>query len=290
MKGHDPKSLRNRIDSQVREMSPAGIKIALASSDIDDSSHYVTRIEPSYDERGVPRKTISCRFAFELLWDKYMKDQVSEMDYFYHLFSNNSITASAAGWIFEFRMHQLLRDGCTIHLFPINGHHANKSTIYDHYSHSYSPGFAKAIQLPTSEEHSLLPKMTLAMGNYYRPLNVTFPAINSLFLVELPDEPSPILLMFQMMQNKVSHDMKPKGLLAVEELDLPLNTQKWLVVVTPFNIEPKIVVPPKTDAPNTNQMDIDVDEAFRVFNYPVETQMMFLPDLPTPQVGPAPET
>jgi len=281
--GHDPMSLHIRIDSQVKEMNLRAIKDALSSSDIDNSSHFVTRIEPSYGVRAIPRKTLSCRFAFQLLWDKYMKDQASEMEYFYHLFSNNSITASAGGWVLEFRMHQLIRDGRTIHVFPIGGHHANINTIYDHYPPSFDVG-AKALVLPVSEEHSLLPNMTLTIGNYYRPLNPNFPTIDSLFLVEPPGEPSPILLMFQVTQNRVSHDVKPRGLAAVEGLGLPPNTRKWLVVVTPFNIEPKIVVPPKANVPNTDRMD--VDEVLRVFNYPVKTQMMFS----TPQVGPAPET
>jgi len=281
--GHDPDTLHDLIDFQVQQMDLAAIKIALASPDIDNSSHYMTRIEPSYRSRAVPRKTLSCRFALQLLWDKYIKDQASEREYFYQLFSNNSITGTSAGWVLEFRMHQLLRDGRTINLFPIGGHRATINTIYDHYPHSYDVG-AKALVLPESEEHSLQPMMTLTIGRYYRPLIPNFPTIDSLFLVKPPREPSPILLMFQVTQNKDSHGVKRRGLAAVEGLGLPPNTRKWLVVVTPFNIEPKIVVPPKTAAPNTDRMD--VDEVLEVFNCPVETQMLFL----TPQLGPAPGT
>ena len=197
-----------------------------------------------------------------------MKGQASEMEYFYHLFSKSQTTASAAGWVFEFRMHQLLRDGCTIQLFPIGSHHVDNNTIYNCYSSLYDGQDTKALMLPTSEEHSLLPNMTLTMGNYYRPLNsdINFPEINSLFLIKPPNERSPILLMFQMTQDKDRHDVKPKDLLAVEGLDLPLNTRKWLVVVTPFNIEPKIVVP-KTDFPD-RWVDTNIDEVFH-FPFPL---------------------
>ena len=280
--GHDPDTLHDLIDLQVQQMDLAAIKIALASPDIDNSSDYVTRIEPSYRTRAVPRKTISCRFAFQLLWDRYIKDQTSEREFFYQLFSNNPIAGSAAGWVLEFRMHQLLREGRTINLFPIGGH-PTINTIYDHYPPSYDVG-AKALVLPESEEHSLQPMMALTIGRYYRPLNPNFPTIDSLFLVKPPCEPSPILLMFQVTQNKDSHDVNRRGLAAVEGLGLPPNTRKWLVVVTPFNIEPKIVVPPKTAAPNTDRMD--VDEVLQVFNCPVKTQMLFL----TPQLGFAPGT
>jgi len=171
--GHRPNHHHEFIIAQVRQMDLAAVKSAFASPD-KYSSHYITRIEPSYDKRKIPCKTVASRFAFELLWDEHMKGQASEMEY--------------------------------------------------------------------------------------------FPEINSLFLIKPPNERSPILLMFQMTQDKDRHDVKPKDLLAVEGLDLPLNTRKWLVVVTPFNIEPKIVVP-KTDFPD-RWVDTNIDEVFH-FPFPL---------------------
>ena len=82
-----------------------------------------TRNRTSRASRGAARKTIASRFIFELLWDEYLKDQASEMQDLYNLFSGSPITAVAAGWVFEFRMHQLLKDGRVIQLFPIYRSH-----------------------------------------------------------------------------------------------------------------------------------------------------------------------
>lgn len=64
--------------------------------------------------------------------------------------------------------------------------------------------------------------MTLTAGNYYRTSNANSPTVDSLFLIEHPDELSPVLPMFQMAQNPGQHDAQPGGgLLAVGGLDLP---------------------------------------------------------------------
>ena len=107
--------------------------------------------------------------------------------------------------------------------FPILGHHAPKNIIYNSYPHFYKWQDAKAFPLPTSVEHPLVLKMTLTAGNYYHPSNVNFTAFDSLFFIYFSDKSSPILLIFQMMQNKDSHDVRFNSILAVEELDLPPN-------------------------------------------------------------------
>jgi len=117
----------------------------------------------------------------------------------------------------------------------------------------------------------------LTSGNYYRAPKVKFPAVDSLFFIEPPDEPSPILLMFQITQNHSEHDANSLGLDAVGRL-VPPNTRKWYVVVTPVDIEPGINVARKY----FSDQGVDVknvegaDALLRVFHCLIPTENMFL--------------
>ena len=110
-----------------------------------------------------------------------MKDQAIKMSAFYQHFLSNPITASAVGWIFKFQMHQLLKDGCTIQLFPILGHHVPKNIIYE----SKAPPATRAtlystIWIAWLDLVGLVLKMTLTAGNYYHFSNVNFTAFDSI--------------------------------------------------------------------------------------------------------------
>jgi len=64
-------------------------------------------------------KRVASQHIFKRLWDEHLRHRADDMSYLYRLFRYNEITAVAAGWIFESRMHQLLREEQTIRLFPI---------------------------------------------------------------------------------------------------------------------------------------------------------------------------
>jgi len=76
-------------------------------------------LEPSLTSRLSSENTVAPRSIFEFLWDRHVKDQVFDVKYSYNIFRGSPVTASAAGWVFELRMHQLLIQGNPIELFPL---------------------------------------------------------------------------------------------------------------------------------------------------------------------------
>ena len=78
-------------------------------------------IEPSSARRGRFEKRIASRRVFEFLWEKCLWSLVSDKDseYLYDQYRTGTTVTAAAGWIFEFRMRQLLRKQQKIRLFSI---------------------------------------------------------------------------------------------------------------------------------------------------------------------------
>lgn len=182
--------------------------------------------------------------ALELLWDRHLKNATAGMEYFYNVFRGSSVTAPAAGGLFELRMHQLFRQGYSLKLFPLGRSHATSEDldVYNDYTASHKDESPKVLHLAVSEDHPLGEGIRLQIDRYYRPPQ-NFPTIDSLLLIHPADEPSPILLMFQITRNKRKHDVKKCGLDRISKLKFPSNTRRYYVAVTPLGIEPKIEVP-----------------------------------------------
>lgn len=148
--------------------------------------------------------------------------------------------ATISWWVFESRTHKLLRSGRTIQLFPIRPlRHVN--VIYRDHTASHQRQISTCLMLPPSPDCLFREGVQLTPGSYYRPPKDNFPATDSLFFIELPGEPSPILLMFQITRNCNEIDANSLGLDTVDGL-VPSNTRKWYVVVTPVGIEASIKV------------------------------------------------
>jgi len=140
-------------------------------------------------------------------------------------------------------MHELLRKGTRIQLYPIRGHPATANFIYDDYTASKKKEDPIDFQLPESEEHRLDEGVKLSIGKYCRPDVSNFPTVDSIYAEGV--DPSSTLTMFQITRNKKEHDVNPEGLDRIDKLDLGLvkNVRKQLVVITPEDIQPKIKVP-----------------------------------------------
>ena len=250
-------------------MSPNALREALQNPNSDESSHYITRIEPSPTERSLSKKTIASPGAFVLIWNQHLKNQVYDAAYFYGIFQQGgSVTASAAGWIFEFRMHILLTQDYPITLFPLHlkSNRGKKFDVYDDYTDSHNERNARKFKLAPSSEYTLNSEINLQVDHYYRPEVNNFP-IDSVLLIR-PAKKGPslmLMLMFQMTRNKDGHDAKEAGLEIINGLKVPKNTRKYYMVVTPLGIEPSIRVPKGLFA--------DVD----VFHHPVDPNALFPP-------------
>jgi len=89
-------------------------------------------------------------------------------------------------------------------------------------------------------------------------------------------EPSPILLMFQMTLDKDELDAKEGGLCKIERMELPPNTRRYYMLVTPDDIQTKVKAPIKYFKVKGEEGK-KFRDAFEVFHYPVDTDTLFSP-------------
>ena len=271
----DPIEYESLVLAKVWAIDPNNLRQTFNNEHFGNVSHHILVIEPLPTNHWLFVKRIASRRVFEMLWEKHLKTRVSDMKYFYDLFRATTTTASSAGWVFEFRMHQLLTRQQTIRLFPITQDNPGpKNFIYRGY-----PGENPIdLQLIKSDEHRLLEDEFHA-NRYYRPTSTNFPTIDSLLLIHPPDSP-PILLAFQITRNKKEHDVNEAGLQRIDKMIKKLkstedtqNARLYFVVVTPEDVEPEIKVH-KAYFGMTGNEKLPV-EKFQVFNYPVSVDALF---------------
>ena len=240
---HRPGEYKALVTQQVQQIKPGTLPFAFQSPDLEETYDLITRMEPSPTSRSVHEKTIASRGVFELLWERYLQNRIADMKRCYDAFKDNPVTAPAAGWTFEFRMHQLLRRGYPLKLFPLGlGKEEKKFDIYDNGRTSHKRGSSKNLQLAVSQEHHPTKGDRLQISHYYRPVSPSFPTIDSLVLVHPFGKLSPILLTFQMTRDE-EHRVNEEGLRRIRELVFPPGTRRYHVVVTPRGMEPRVRVP-----------------------------------------------
>ena len=85
MYASDPQEFKDHVVAQVLRMTPDSLRYALKNPESDESSHLITRIEPSAS-RSLPRKTIASLGAFKLPWDQHLQNRVTYTEYYYDIF------------------------------------------------------------------------------------------------------------------------------------------------------------------------------------------------------------
>ena len=270
MYASDPGRYKDLIIHEIAKVNPDKLHHALNDPFFDNISHLILIVEPS-SSRSVYTKRIASRRVFQLLWDRHLRHMIAHIAYFYDLFRTSPTTAVSAGWIFEFRMHQLLAVQRAIRIFPITQAEAGSvNYIYKDY-----PGEnAVDLQWTGSQEEPLDLEGEFIANRYYRPTSTNFPAIDSLLLIHPPDKSPPILLMFQITRNTNEHDVNLGGLQKVDELGLQPNTRKYYVVVTPEGVQPKISVPKKYHKVEGVKPQLP-ENVLHVFNYPIHRDELF---------------
>jgi len=240
--GSDPDGYRSELDRCISAITPGNLPHIFQDPASSQNSHLIFTIHPKEGSRSAFEKQFASQPVFDLVWKKHLSHRLDLMEQFYYLFLANPITAISAGRVFEERMHQLLRSEQTLRLFPILPRGGKTNVIFDKYTTSEAKNTPTEFQLTSSEEYHLVAGAELQENQYCRPESSNFAAVDSVLLIHPPGE-SPILFMFQMTRNKTKHDAKLSGLQKVEGLDLPLDTRKYLVIVTPEDIYPRITVP-----------------------------------------------
>ena len=117
---------------------------------------------------------------------------------FYDIFMEHSNTSATAGWLFEFRMHHLLRQGQTITIFPLiycdTSWNVNCRTyIYKNYKVINTRALvgSRHLELPRLDEYPLNTEATVKIGRYYRPESATFPTNSQLSTLCSSSTPPP---------------------------------------------------------------------------------------------------
>ena len=242
---------------------------------ITGPSHFLVLLEPSPIDRSLCQAKIITHTVFEMVWHRHLAKKVVRAREFYDLFVEHSYMSAAAGWLFEFQMHQLLRKGRTIAISPIRYTHDYGSYLYGDYramTNGESIGLER-LELPPSDEYPLHEGATLEVGRYYRPESATFPTIDSLCLVEPPGRYTPVLLIFRIARDKTSYDVMEKGLHKVQQLKLPNpQTRKYYVAVTLDDLQPKITISGRSLGLMCEGRPEDV---FPVYHYPVDLDGLF---------------
>ena len=269
----EPAAYRDRVIEEVQRIRSDDLLHTVQSSESDESSHFIMAIEPSPGSRNACEKRFISRHVFEMLWERHIRHQVFELHFYYDLLQRSPNTSSSAGWIFESRMHQLLRQGDTIPLFPVHGRVVRANFVFDDYAASDK---TKDLQLPESEEHFLDEGTHPRVGRYYRPRVAKFSTIDALFFVQPPDEPSPILLTLQFTRSE-EHNVKEGGLCKPDQLDLHTDTRWYLVVVTPEGIQPAITIPKILfgDEGSKAKKGKTLDRLIQVFHSPISMEKLF---------------
>lgn len=268
LSGTDLVAYESLVVEKIWEIDPDKLLYAFRNSHFKYASHMIVITGPSPNRRDEFENRIASRRIFELLWEVHLKARVSDVRHFYDLFRAKTTTAADAGWVFEFRMHQVLREKRTIQLFPITQDHPGPvNFIYTGHSREKPID----IHLAGSDEHLLVEKGELYTNRYYRPKPVDHPAVDSLLLVHPPGSP-PILLMFQITRKVEEHGANEGDLCRINNLDLPEITRKYYVAATPEDIEPKIKIPRGYDGTGAARLP---DAVLRVLNYPVSLGTLF---------------
>jgi len=230
----DPDGFECLVTRQIMEVRSDVLRCA--SCDPENIFDHVFVTLPSPTSRNTYEKRIISRHVFELLWENHLQYYISDMEYFYHNFRVSPSTADFTGWIFEFRIHQLLGRQQTIQIFSIG----QDSPRLGNFIYNGYPGVSLTLQLPGSNEHLLVEDGHFHMNRYYRLKHTDFPAIDSLLF--LPGSP-PTLVVFQITRNAEEHNVSEDSLRSVDKLGLPWNTRRVWVVVTPEGVKPEIKIP-----------------------------------------------
>ena len=262
------------VDRELEGITPEALGSLLRSPQASsDTSHLLVLIEPSPTSRFVPRMRVVTTHVFNLFWDRHNLNQASDMAQLYDFFRGISTTSLVPGMIFEVRIHQLLKKGRYLFLTPIGGRLADRNIVYDDYG-TASMTVNKLITLDPLAEAPLTDGIALNPGYYYQPQISNFPTIGSLVLCPSVAGQPPILVIFQITYGVEDSAIKQVGLERIDQLGIPQNAEKVLVIVTPENVKPKITVPMTylTDAFLAGRTP---DTAFPVYHLQIARESLF---------------
>ena len=268
---------RRRVSVEIGKISKQALtRLIQFTEDATSDSHLVVSVGPSPSNRFRAERRIVSSYVLAECCKQILGDRADDVRQLYDVLRNYPVTFAAAGDVFEFRVHRFLLHGPLLQLFPILGHGSNegKNIAYGDYTATLNQAGREELSLSNLEEHIVTHEThpSPQYDTYYRPPNTNFPAIDAWALVQPDPEEPPIFMTFQITINKTSHDAKRKGLEMVDALDIPDDARRFLVVITPKGITPKITVPVDYMEAKFGVADA---KHFQVFHCPVDVDAVF---------------
>jgi len=266
-----PNSYELKLTQKIQHLNPGDLPAIFKDPGSCSVSDFILTMYPSPEGHSKYIVAPASRRVLLLLWDKHFRSRLDEMEYFYDLFQGSVVTYAAAGWIFEFRMHDLLLEKRILRLFPIHCANIGKvNFIYSDYTATEERKDQVELELPELDESCL--GDTIPQANcYYYPDSLNFPGIDSLLLIHPPSKATPVLLVFKITRSMSRHYVKAGSLRNIDRLDLPKNVHKYYVAVTPEGIQPNITIP----FPQGAEQKEAIDAVFPVFHCPVPGRELF---------------
>ena len=228
------------VNKEMKKLSPRDFTKLLQDHEaVINNSHFLISTGPLAADRTSPERKVISAYVLERICEQVFKNQVGEIRRLYTTLQDWSTTMTAAGMIFKYRVHRFFRKSRVIKLFPIIASNRRRSI---HTTDTKEAG--ETFTLPKSEELVFVDKPDIPpeVGTYYRPRNTHFPAIDSWLLFQPTLQGPPILLAFQITPDKDECDVDMNGLARVDNL-VTADTKKYLIIVTPTGVQPKIIMP-----------------------------------------------
>ena len=260
------------VNSEIFRLLPADLMRLLRDPlYAEEHSHLLVTTIPSPSDHTIAERKIASPFILEKICKTVFEDRTDDIRTFYDTLRRGAEMNSAAGMFFEARVHQVLREGGVINLFPISCVEENPAVNYV-YS-EYTEENPKRLVLPRSTEEVVSKAQTEApvTGIYYRPVEKNFPAFDSWLCYQPTPEDDPIHLRFQMTL-AMTHSVAKKGLECMDRL-VPGKAVKFLVVVTEEGIRPKMYVP--KDYIDKKLGGGDPNTKFPVYHLPLTRDQIF---------------
>jgi len=269
------------LNMEIGNLSPDSlIELLQDPNAAIEDIHFVITTGPLPGDRSKPYRTFTSPGVIGEYCKSLFEDEVDVLRRHYDALCGHPTTFNAAGMVFEHCVHQFLRKKKTITLFPIlgriltKGENSGDGIIYDNYTTTKNAKGQKQVKLPELEEFIIIDESETGVkyGTYYRPKRRNFPSINSWVLIRRGHLKGPVFIMFQITINATEHDVKQEGLDLMDRLDIPQNASRWLVVLTPRGVNPKIgpVMANYLKKKIPANVSLNPKVRFRVFHYPID--------------------
>ena len=270
-----PDSYHKVVISEIEKLSAEKLRKLLSSADDSpDNSHYLMSTSPMPHDRTEPKRKVISQDVLGECCKRVLKDDAEELKKLYDMLRGEKSMAASAGMVFEHGVHQYIREGGVLNLFPLL---ANPSPRGGNYVfEDYHPTHSSPFKLPRMEEYFVGKETdhTHELHTYFRPLSTNFASFDSWVITRQTVDGRRFLLTFQITINKKHHNLKKEGLDRLQEL-APDDALVCPVILTPMGVEPRITVPTSyltaaflggkalNDAFPVSYLQVDPDELFK---------------------------